>query len=442
MLAIEGSRCAVARVDNRCSGGHSGGVTPVPIPNTEVKPASADGTWGENPWESRSPPDFRHERPRLRAGPLAVLPGTLGACLPRPQTARARRAAEPSEGVLHQQPREVRPAPRPRAPMRAAAHARAGPAPAPPTARAAPTGQLERTASAREAPIGTGAPGPTVRGSRAARPPDREAPRAGTACPPGGQRPSAAQEVHGEATAGHGRRGASPGARAPRRAARWAHGPASAPRRARAREQAHAPARGPGLASARQRQPGRPLADRAAPARTSHQPAAPGLQAEQAARTRIATTAPTARRGRGPRLATTAGLGGRLAATAVEASHPERRHAARHSTASARSAPARRARTNEAARAQPAPRARAPGETRRADLGVGPWATGKRGPVRGPCATGKPERAIVVQRPAGPPGVVIPPLPTAAAPGALPRRHALPGRSARRPPRPRRPGVA
>jgi hypothetical protein len=28
------------------SGGHSGGVTPVPIPNTEVKPASADGTWG------------------------------------------------------------------------------------------------------------------------------------------------------------------------------------------------------------------------------------------------------------------------------------------------------------------------------------------------------------------------------------------------------------
>src|SRR5437660_9032810 len=40
------------------SGGHSGGVTPVPIPNTEVKPTSADGTWGETPWESRSPPDF------------------------------------------------------------------------------------------------------------------------------------------------------------------------------------------------------------------------------------------------------------------------------------------------------------------------------------------------------------------------------------------------
>ncbi len=39
-------------------GGHSGGVTPVPIPNTEVKPTSADGTWEETPWESRTPPDF------------------------------------------------------------------------------------------------------------------------------------------------------------------------------------------------------------------------------------------------------------------------------------------------------------------------------------------------------------------------------------------------
>src|SRR5438445_13850637 len=48
------------------SGGFSGGVTPVPIPNTEVKPASADGTWGETPWESRSPPDFSPRSPRKR----------------------------------------------------------------------------------------------------------------------------------------------------------------------------------------------------------------------------------------------------------------------------------------------------------------------------------------------------------------------------------------
>src|SRR5436305_7754666 len=57
------------------SGGHGGGVTPVPIPNTEVKPASADGTWGETPWESRSPPDFSWREgpsgpsPRVRPGP-------------------------------------------------------------------------------------------------------------------------------------------------------------------------------------------------------------------------------------------------------------------------------------------------------------------------------------------------------------------------------------
>src|SRR4051812_865465 len=50
------------------SGGHSGGVTPVPIPNTEVKPACADGTWGEAPWESRSSPEF-FEKMGSREGP-------------------------------------------------------------------------------------------------------------------------------------------------------------------------------------------------------------------------------------------------------------------------------------------------------------------------------------------------------------------------------------
>src|SRR3954453_9101581 len=39
-------------------GGHSAGVTPLPIPNREVKPCSADGTWGAIPWERRSPPVF------------------------------------------------------------------------------------------------------------------------------------------------------------------------------------------------------------------------------------------------------------------------------------------------------------------------------------------------------------------------------------------------
>ncbi len=45
------------------SGGHGGGETPVPIPNTAVKPASADGTWGVAPWESRTPPGFLQTMP-------------------------------------------------------------------------------------------------------------------------------------------------------------------------------------------------------------------------------------------------------------------------------------------------------------------------------------------------------------------------------------------
>ena len=42
--------------DNKFPGGHRSRVTPVPIPNTEVKPATADGTVGETLWESRSLP--------------------------------------------------------------------------------------------------------------------------------------------------------------------------------------------------------------------------------------------------------------------------------------------------------------------------------------------------------------------------------------------------
>ena len=37
-------------------GGYSGGVTPVPIPNTAVKPLSPDGTARASVWESRKLP--------------------------------------------------------------------------------------------------------------------------------------------------------------------------------------------------------------------------------------------------------------------------------------------------------------------------------------------------------------------------------------------------
>ena len=40
----------------KISGGNSGGATPDPISNSEVKPSRADGTAGETLWESRSPP--------------------------------------------------------------------------------------------------------------------------------------------------------------------------------------------------------------------------------------------------------------------------------------------------------------------------------------------------------------------------------------------------
>ena len=39
------------------SGDYGERVPPVPIPNTEVKPLSADGTWLETARESRTPPD-------------------------------------------------------------------------------------------------------------------------------------------------------------------------------------------------------------------------------------------------------------------------------------------------------------------------------------------------------------------------------------------------
>src|SRR5271169_6581246 len=44
------------------AGGHRIRVTPVPIPNTEVKPDTADGTAWETVWESRSLPAVIHEQ--------------------------------------------------------------------------------------------------------------------------------------------------------------------------------------------------------------------------------------------------------------------------------------------------------------------------------------------------------------------------------------------
>ena len=45
--------------DIQFPGGHRSRVTPVPIPNTEVKPATADGTARAGGWESRSLPGIQ-----------------------------------------------------------------------------------------------------------------------------------------------------------------------------------------------------------------------------------------------------------------------------------------------------------------------------------------------------------------------------------------------
>src|SRR5438445_4047245 len=48
---------------SKFAGGHRIRVTPVPIPNTEVKPDTADGTVWETVWESRSLPAVLQTRP-------------------------------------------------------------------------------------------------------------------------------------------------------------------------------------------------------------------------------------------------------------------------------------------------------------------------------------------------------------------------------------------
>ena len=53
-------RCAVVKVreeNDIISGGNGEGVPPVPIPNTEVKPFSAESTWLDTAREDRSSPD-------------------------------------------------------------------------------------------------------------------------------------------------------------------------------------------------------------------------------------------------------------------------------------------------------------------------------------------------------------------------------------------------
>jgi hypothetical protein len=71
LRSIEVHQSSLRQLKTSCTvfGGYSVGVTPVPIPNTEVKPYSADDTAWVTMWESRSPPKFiRNGPPLLEAG--------------------------------------------------------------------------------------------------------------------------------------------------------------------------------------------------------------------------------------------------------------------------------------------------------------------------------------------------------------------------------------
>ena len=64
----------------RFLGGNAERVTPVPIPNTEVKPLRADGTALEAVWESRSPPGiFTCEQPLLSSWGCSLFSVRVGA---------------------------------------------------------------------------------------------------------------------------------------------------------------------------------------------------------------------------------------------------------------------------------------------------------------------------------------------------------------------------
>jgi hypothetical protein len=62
------TRYGLAGTNSSVSGGYSGEVTPDPIPNSEVKLASANGTARVTLWESRTPPDLSWNPPTQVGG--------------------------------------------------------------------------------------------------------------------------------------------------------------------------------------------------------------------------------------------------------------------------------------------------------------------------------------------------------------------------------------
>ena len=125
--AVARERAKVGTPGSKYAGGHRIRVTPVPIPNTEVKPDTADGTARETVWESRSLPAVirKKARSRKRSGLFSFeVPSwrslrwlILGArCITAGDRARAlgrlrvtRRGRSNCEGVWRRTPFRARP---------------------------------------------------------------------------------------------------------------------------------------------------------------------------------------------------------------------------------------------------------------------------------------------------------------------------------------------
>ena len=68
-----GASAQRGRCDSSFPGGDTGGATPVPIPNTVVKPSKADGTPRATVWERRTSPGINSPTAQPRVGPFAFV---------------------------------------------------------------------------------------------------------------------------------------------------------------------------------------------------------------------------------------------------------------------------------------------------------------------------------------------------------------------------------
>ena len=77
--------------DTKFPGDHRSRVTPVPIPNTEVKPATADGTARAGGWESRSLPGINTKGPSAKHSGLFFVQSPSPKCPTRAEAIRGPR---------------------------------------------------------------------------------------------------------------------------------------------------------------------------------------------------------------------------------------------------------------------------------------------------------------------------------------------------------------